>query len=244
MEGHDRHRAATDVGAVVGPVALGALLYGLRASLDSADRALLFVAATVAVAAWGRIGPAVVAAVASGLSYDLFCTRPYLSLRISSSDEVVTTVLLLVVGVTVAGLALAGRRARRRADEEAGRLRRLHRLGEQVAAGDPVDVLLMAVAGQLEELLRLRDCRFSRGEVLGAARVEPDGSVTLGGRVWNTVSLGLPTSQVVLPVRAGGEWVATFLLTPTPAAPVEADALLTAVALVDTLGPVLPPVRH
>ncbi len=51
--------------------------------------------------------------------------------------------------------------------------------------------------------------------------------------------MGLPTKQVELPVRGGGRVLGTFILTPTPAAPVSQQQCVVAVALVDQLGAAL-----
>lgn len=235
-----RARQAAYLAGALGPVALGAALYPGSGHLAPADQALVFVAAVVGVASAGFVGPALVAAVVSDLSFDYFCTRPYLSFRIASGSDVTTAALLMVVGVVVTFVAMAGQRARVRARDESDRLRRLHAMAEQVAGGDPVDVLIATAGRQLEELLHLRACRFTRQPPAGAARLERDGSVTLGGRAWDATTLGLPTTQVTLDVLAGGTRLGAFLLTPTPATPVSAEARRAAVTLVDQLGPVLP----
>lgn len=228
---------------LVGPVGLGALLYLGRGHLAAADLALIFVLSTVAVASAGYVGPAVVAALSSSGSFDFFCTKPYLSLRIAASRDVTTTVLLLAVSLVVAGLALRARRSRLLALAQADRLQRLHDLGERIATGDPADVLLLAVCHELRDLLCLRECRFTRSDEHVAARIEHDGSVTLNGMGWQAERLGLPTGTVALPVRVGGEVRGTFLLIPTPAVPVGPEARLAAVTLAEQVGPVLPKVR-
>ena len=108
--------------AVVGPTALGAALYPARGHIAVANLALVFVVAIVAVASMGRRGAAVLTALMSAISFDYFCTSPYLSLRITRSADLTTELLLLVVGLAVGELAARGRRARRQA--EAGHERR------------------------------------------------------------------------------------------------------------------------
>jgi hypothetical protein len=56
---------------------------------------------------------------------------------------------------------------------------------------------------------------------------------------WPSSTMGLPTKQVELPVRGGGRVLGTFILTPTPAAPVSQQQCVVAVALVDQLGAAL-----
>ena len=240
MTGAERGDRLAYLAAVVGPVAVGAALYPAREHVAPANLALVFVVCIVAVASTGRRGAAAVAAIASGLSFDYFLTVPYLELRMSRSTDVTTAILLLVVGLAVGELAARGLRARRRAEAGSERLSRIHGLAEQVAAGEEPDFLVMAAANELRDVLTLRDCQFTRVRVADAgALIEADGSVTMAGAIWPTEKLGLPTRRVVLPVRGGGSELGWFVLTPTPALPVERDRCIVAVALADQLGAAL-----
>ena len=226
--------------AVLAPVAVGLALYPVRGHVAEANLALVFVVCIVAVAGAGRRGAAALAAFASAVSFDYFCTRPYLSLRITRSADLTTALLLLMVGLAVGELAARGRRARRQAEAGRERLGRLHGVGERIAAGEDPDFVVMAVAQELCDVLSLRDCRFTRAPLHDAgARVEADGSVTMAGRAWDAERLGLPTRKVELEVRGGGRVLGAFILTPTPAQPVEHDRCVLAVALADQLGAVL-----
>lgn len=232
------------IAAVAAPLVLGAVLYPARQHLAAANLALLFVVCTVAVAGLGWRGAGVTAALVSGLSFDFFCTKPYLSLRITHSGDLTSALLLLVVGLVVGELAVRARRAEHAAAAGAQRLHRLHDVGERIASGEDPDLVVIAVAHELRDLLGLRDCRFTTSTDLGTgARIEPDGEVTIGGRRWDSEHLGLPTREVALAVRSASGLRGTFLLTPTPALPVDRDRCLAAVALADQLGPVLPPPR-
>jgi Domain of unknown function (DUF4118) len=223
--------------AVAAPVGLAAALTPFRGQLDVADGALLLVVVVVAVACSGRRLAAAVAAVSAALSFDLFLTRPYGSLRITRSSDLLTAILLLVVGLTVGELAARGRRARRDAHDGYGELHWLHSLGEMLAAGDEPHLLMMAAAAQLRQLLALRDCGFTRHE-LGPITtcVTTDGDVAVGREIWPTGDLGLPTKQVHLPVRGNGKTLGYFVLTPTPGYPVPRQRLLVAVSIADLVG--------
>jgi hypothetical protein len=99
---------------------------------------------------------------------------------------------------------------------------------------------LIAVATELQNLLSLADCQFVWDLPTGkGARIESDGTVRLNPLIWPSSTVGLPTRQVELPVRAGGRTLGTFLLTPTPTIPISQDRCLVAVALADQLGTVL-----
>ncbi|HEX3980324.1 MAG TPA: DUF4118 domain-containing protein, partial [Acidimicrobiales bacterium] len=189
--------------AVVAPVAVALVLIPWRGRLDTADNALFLVVVIVAVASTGRRMAAFVCALAAALSFDFFLTRPYNSFRISGHQDLITEVLLLVVGVAVGELAARGRNYRRDAIESRQTVALLHSVGEQAATGEePRSVIRMALE-ELSEQLFLRDCYFTRrdpGE--RSARVTPDGEVSIAGQRWSTEDLGLPTSRVDLPVRA------------------------------------------
>jgi K+-sensing histidine kinase KdpD len=240
MADRDHTGALARGAAVAGPVAIGAALYPFRTHVSPANLALAFVVGVVAVAGTGRRGAAATAAVMSSLSFDFFLTRPYLSLRITGSANVTTTLLLLVVGLAVGELAARGLRARHGARASSDRLQRIHGLAERISGGETPDFIVIAVADQLRDLLTLRDCSFSFDPPTDiGARIEPDGSVTMAGRVWPAEKLGLPTRRVELPVRGGGAVVASFVLTPTPARAVELEQRVVAVALADQLGAAL-----
>jgi hypothetical protein len=226
--------------AVVAPVAVAAALTPLRSRLDSADNALILVVVIVAVASTGRRAAAAVAALVSALSFDFFLTRPYNSLRITSHQDLITGLLLLVVGLAVGELAARGRRHRDAAGEGRHQLALLHSVTELAATGQDPEVVVASAAGELQDLLQLRDCRFTWHDPRGTtARVTPGGELTIGGESWSTEDLGLPTRTVDLPVRSGGWLLGHFLLTPSPGVPISHERLLVAVTIADQFGSAL-----
>src|SRR5215204_6590130 len=92
------------LGAAFGGLAavmLPAALVPLRDDISPAALALLLVLPVLLGAmTGGRIGGAVSAVIAT-LGFDFFLTRPYLSLNMSSRDDVETAVLFLVVALVV-----------------------------------------------------------------------------------------------------------------------------------------------
>ncbi len=211
-----------------------------RGRLDTADDALFLVVVIVAVASTGRRVAAFVSAVAAALSFDFFLTRPYNSFRISGHQDLITEVLLLVVGVAVGELAARGRNHRREAIESRQTVALLHSVGEHAATGkEPRSVIQMALE-ELSQQLSLRHCYFTRHDPGNlSARITPDGEVSIAGQRWSTEDLGLPTSRVDLPVRAQGWLLGHFVLTPTPGRTLNHHRLLTAVAVADLVGAVL-----
>jgi hypothetical protein len=226
--------------AVLAPVLTALVLTLGRGHLSAANDALIFVLVTVAIAASGNRGAAALAALVSAASFDFFLTRPYQSFRIQRSADLTTEVLFVLVGLLVGDLAARGRRYRTAADEGRHGINRLHGVGEQIVEGEDPEFVLINVATQLRELLDLRDCRFVREPPSGkGAWIETDGTVRLNPLKWPVSSVGLPTRQVELPIRGGGEVLGTFILTPTPAQPISHERCVVAVALADQLGAAL-----
>lgn len=226
--------------AVATPVGVAALLVPSRGHVGPADDALILVVATVLIALWGRRLAASVAALVAAASFDFLLTRPYGSFRISRPADVTTEVLFVVVGIVVGDVAARGRRNETAADTGRRQIARLHELSERISDGEDPDFVLIAVAGELCELLNLQDCQFVRREPTGkGAWIEHDGSVRLNPLRWPASAAGLPTKRVELAVRGGGQVFGTFILTPTPATPVTREQCLVAVALADQLGATL-----
>jgi K+-sensing histidine kinase KdpD len=222
-------------------LAAGAALIPLRDRVDNANIALLLVVAVVAVASGGRRVAAVAAAFSAAAAFNLFHTRPYYSLRIDSSDDVVTAVLLLLVGIAVGELALHGRRARTIAAQERHDLKSIQGLGRLVAEGEDPSYVLLATASELTHLLHLVDCRFERepesDRILPI--VERDGTVQWGPTTWESERWGLPTDGVTIPVTSSGRVRGRFVLRAPIALPYTKAQLAKAVALVDQAGAAL-----
>jgi K+-sensing histidine kinase KdpD len=228
------------IAALFVPIAVALLLVPSRGHLGPADDALVLVVVTVAIASQGNRGAAALAAIVAAASFDFLLTRPYGSFRISQQGDVTTEVLFVVVGLLVGELAARGRQHQRAAARGQLEISRLHDLGQRIAEGEEPEFVLIAVANELRELLHLQDCRFVREQPSGkGAWIASDGTVRLNPLRWPSATAGLPTRQVELPVRGGGRILGTFLLTPTPVAPISQEECLVAVALVDQLGAAL-----
>lgn len=223
--------------AFVAPILVALLLIPGRNHLDSADDALVLVVVTVAIASTGSRIRAFVAAIVAAASFDFLLTRPYGSFRISRSADITTEILFVIVGLLVGELAARGRRDRQAAALGRNEIARLHDLSQRISEGEDPDFILIAVAGELRELLSLQDCRFVRAQPSGkGAWIARDGTVRLNPLRWPAARVGLPTQHVELPVRGGGHVVGTFILTPTPSTPISHEQCVVAVALADQLG--------
>ena len=121
--------------ALLAPPAAAAALIPARAHTDNANVALGLVVVVVAVATLGHRFATVVSAVSAAVWFDFFQTRPYYSFTISGHDDVVTAILLLLVGVAVGELAIRGRRHLQRARIGSSDLSRLYAIAELVVQG-------------------------------------------------------------------------------------------------------------
>lgn len=226
--------------AIAAPLSVGALLIPLRGHLDAANGALILVVTVVAVAARGQRWAAALAALVAAASFDFFFTRPFYSLRITSRDDLITELLLLVVGLAVGDLAARGRAHRSQAVERGEQVDRMHAVTELVAEGESSEFVTVVAATELRDLLHLRDCRFTgSAAATGATHITPNGGVLIGTVPWSTARFGLPTNEVDLPVRNHGLVLGHFLLTPTPTYPVTDERLRVAVAIADQVGAAL-----
>ena len=93
-----RHRAVVWIAAVLlGPV-VAALLTVARPQLHENHVTLILVLAVAAVSAAGLRPAGLVAAVTTAIAYDYFWTEPYYSLRIFDTQDILTVLLLVLVG--------------------------------------------------------------------------------------------------------------------------------------------------
>lgn len=224
------------------PPALAAALIPLRSTIDPTNVALVMVVAVVAVACAGDRLAAGVAALSSAVWFDFFHTHPYFSFSIRRHDDLVTAGLLLVTGVLVGELAVRARRHKAYAVRGSNEIARIHGISELVAAGEPAEFVVMAVADELRDLLKLSDCQYEAQPITderALPSIERSGAVRFGQLRWATEHIGLPGSRVALPVNSGGMTYGRYLLTPTPGRALDFDLRVVAVALAAQAGAAL-----
>ncbi|GAB2980466.1 sensor histidine kinase [Nocardioides montaniterrae] len=108
----NRRRIVGHALAVVAPILLLAGLVPLRERLGLAGDVSVYLVVVVGAALVGGIGPALIAALWSGLLLNYFFTQPYSTFAISDPDNVVALVAFVVVAVMVSGVVdVAARRA-------------------------------------------------------------------------------------------------------------------------------------
>jgi Domain of unknown function (DUF4118) len=223
--------------AVLGPLAVSAILLPWRGSWPNTNVALLLVVAVVAVACLGNRLAGALAALSAAVWFDFFFTLPYYHLTISRSADVTTFGLLLAVGVAVSQMAAWARRLKAVTVADAGYFNRIVASAALTQeAGTPYDVT-EHVRRQLIEVLDLADCRFEYGKLLGQPpRLEKDGSVATRYGHYPVDECGLPLEEVELRTFSNGRYVGRFMLTPKPGARPSRRARLVAVALADLAG--------
>lgn len=122
LGGRRDRRVQSWIAAFLIPLGATGLLAGVDRLTGVAGQNALFFVVVLAVALFGGIGPAIVAALLSGLLLNFFFTEPLYSFTIAQPDNFVTTVVLLVIAVAVAALvdaAAARSREARLASREA-----------------------------------------------------------------------------------------------------------------------------
>ena len=195
-------------------LAVAIALVTVRGEVHSEAIALVL-AVTVAVAGrcGGRAG-GIAAALTAATAFNFFHTQPYLSLKIDDADDVLTTVLLLVVGLVVGGLSSRVDDVRRAPD------RAVTRVLTVAMDGDHADVE-SSVRAELLAVLDLRDCWFATGEVDLPA-------LSSRGRI--------PDSGVAISVDAPGRHFGHLVCIPAPACGASVADRRAAVALAEVLG--------
>ncbi|TQF02856.1 DUF4118 domain-containing protein [Kitasatospora acidiphila] len=225
------------IGAALAPLVLSAVLLPLRGHLANTNVALLLVVAIVAVAAFGHRLAGAVAALSAAVWFDFFFTRPYEQFAISRSSDIVTAALLLAVGLAASQLAAKARKFEVVAITDAGYLTRIHETAARARSANSAPAVVDYVRAQLMDLLQLRGCRFEFGSLLGhPPRLEEDGSIAVGRKVWDTDVLGMPAEEVELRVYGNGRYVGRFMLDPVPGSMPSRQTLVVAVTLADQAG--------
>jgi hypothetical protein len=220
--------------AALVPLFVGMALVGVRGEIDSEITALALV---LTVVAGGRIGGragGLVAAVTAAMSFDFFHTRPYLSLKIIDAKDVETTVLLLLVGLAVGGIAGRARREQQFVRQGVNPSLALARVLAVAADGCAEDVTL-SVRAELLNLLSLQECWFTSEPVTltmidRGGTIRGDGPVNFGG------DFALPVEGVAVPVTWNNRCFGYVAAIPVPGVIVTGENRRVAVAMAEVLG--------
>jgi hypothetical protein len=231
---------STGIGLAIGglaPIAVGAALVSLRDEIDNTNLALILVFVVVVAAILGGRVAGALAAVTSTLAFDFFLTKPFLSARIDSTDDIETALILLAVGLLVGEVAARGRRARRDHEAAAENVFRVHRVADEIAHGAPLAAVLAQVRAELLDLLGLWDCWLElRPFTWVLPRMDRGGTVEGDEHEWFEHGFVLPRDGVELPVVERGREVGRLVLIGNPEVAVTLEERVLAVALADQLG--------
>jgi len=188
-------------------VSIVATMIPLRTYVANTNLALVLVLVIFAAAAIGGRTSGLVSAIVVAIAYDFFLTLPYQSLTISRNDDVVTTLLLIGVGIAAGALVERAKGHAAAAARTETELARIHRRTELAAGGEVPGRLIRLTGEELVELLDLKSWRYRPGP-------EPVNLPVLGHD-----SIHLPSErdldrrgQLVLPVRSGGRSLGHFVL--------------------------------
>jgi hypothetical protein len=243
MRWSDEDRVRTVVGiafAALAPVVVALVLVPIRSEVDNANLALILVLVVVAAAILGGRRAGAVAAIMATLSFDFFLTKPYLSLKVETSNDVETVLTLLGVGLLVGAVASRRRRAERERDQAADAIAHVHRVADLLARGAPLDDVAESVTRELRDLLSLHDCFLEFPPFLYAMpRLERGGNVDASEQRWFASGVALSADGVELPVLERGDESARFVLVGNPDVVVTIEERVAAVALADQLGTAL-----
>jgi K+-sensing histidine kinase KdpD len=211
------------------------LLVLVRDTIGNTNVALILVLFIVAAAVFGGRLAGATAAVVAAISFNFFHTQPYLTLRIKEGQDVVTVLLLLVVGLAVGELAILRRRTKYEAVSQASGARVLEDVVALLAADATAEDTWTAVRDGLERALGVRSAAFVPGA--GAADIP---LLTRTGRVvptlstWTGHGFQLPPLTSI-PVVSGTGVLGHIEVESTSGRAVSLDERKVAVALGDVL---------
>lgn len=223
--------------AALTSLAVAAAMVAVRGEVDPAVTALVLSATVALGARAGGRSAGIASALVAATAFDFFHTRPYLSLKITDSDDVLITVLLLVVGLVVGGLSARAEANLREATTVGGDGAAVSRVLSVAVDGDAEDVEL-AVQTELLGLLRLEDCWFTR-EAVTLPVLGPAGQLPGSHLRFHDEGFELPADGVAIPVDGFGQRFGHIVCRPIPDAGVHTANRRTAVALAEVLGLVL-----
>jgi hypothetical protein len=222
----------------LGSILVAAGLVGIRSEVANVNVALLLVLVVLAAASIGGHTAGAMSGLVAATSFDFFHTRPYGSLKIARANDLVTTLLLVVVGLVMGDVAERRSRFKARMMDYQRQLRRLHRVVDVAASGEEDERdLVLTVTAELMGALALENCYFELPPFQSELpRLERDGVISGSPRRYGHGGLVLPSAGVDLRVVGPRGIVGRFVLVPAPDAGIPAERLLVATALAHELG--------
>ncbi len=244
--GPGRPKEPTDgnvyIGTAVG--ALGAMflsfaLVPLRDHIPNANMALALVIPVLLGAIIGGRIAGVVSAVVAALSFNFVFTKPYLSLRIASGDDVATFVVLAIVGLVAAELGVRARRGGVAARETRSELDRMYRVADMSSRGADVDDIVSSAQAELIGLFGLVDCVYEPSPSEAELPSLGQRGALENARLVASGDFLLPTGGVEVPVKGRGHEYGRLVLYAAESTRAPLQKRLVAVGIADELGAAL-----
>jgi hypothetical protein len=209
----------------------------LRGHLHNDNMALaLVIPVLIGAVLGGRRAGAASAGVAA-ICFDFFFTRPYLSLRISSDNDLASFFVLLVVALIAAEVGIRARRGGNSATESRSDFDRLYRVIELAARGGDIDDVVLSARAELIGLFGLADCIFETTPGASALpRLGIHGAIEGAQLVATHTDFLLPTGGVEIPVVGRGREFGRLVLFTSESVRAPLQRRLIAVAIADEVG--------
>ena len=222
---------------VLGALALSVAMIPLRDHLHNDNMALALAVPVLLAAVIGGRGAGALSAGVAALCFDFFFTKPYLSLRIASGNDIVSAGVLVIVALIAAEAGIRLRRGGRSARESRADLDRLYRVLELAARGGDIEDVVSSARAEVIGLFGLVDCKFETqpsDPVL--PRLGIRGAIEGTQLVATHTDFLLPTGGVDLPVVGRGHEFGRLVLLAPEATRASLQKRLVAVAIADELG--------
>jgi hypothetical protein len=223
------------IGAITAVLVAG-LLVPLRDWLGSANVALILALIVVGAAVFGGRLAGGITSIAAALSFDYFFTEPFYNLRISDRQDIITALLLLVMGVAVGQLAVMRYGSRRVEQLHARGAEHLEDVAAVVAAGANLDEVWPVVRRALIDQLDLAACQFEPTPFRNdRVALDRNGHIDSSRLRFERGGFALPPDGAAVPVVANGEELGRLVLVPRPGRGTTRSQRRVAVALADQL---------
>jgi hypothetical protein len=222
---------------VLGTLALSVAMIPLRDHLNNDIMALALVVPVLIGAVLGGRRAGAVSALTAALCFDFFFTLPYLTLRIASSDDVGTALVLLIVAFISAEVGIRARQGGRAAREARSDLDRLCRVIEIAANDGDIEDVVSATRAELIGLFGLADCVFETGTShTTLPRLGIHGAIEGAPLVATHTGFLLPPGGVALEVMGRGIDFGRLVLFASESVRAPLQKRVVAVAIADQLG--------
>jgi hypothetical protein len=222
---------------VLGALALSVAMLPLRGHLHNDNMALALVVPVLIAAVLGGRWAGTLSAGVAALCFDFFFTRPYLSLRIASGNDIASAVVLVIIALISAEVGIRARGGGQSARESRADLDRLYRVIEIAARGGDIEDVVSSARAELIGLFDLLDCTFETGPSETARpRLGVRGAIEGAPLVATHTDFLLPPGGIELPVVGRGHDVGRLVLFAPASARASLQKRLVAVAIADELG--------